>query len=381
MYSCDIILPVDKKRGENMPELRDLYDANSNKTDKTYYKGESIPDGYYPMVVMIVIRNSKGEFLMQKRVESKGGDWGVTGGHPKAGESPLEGIITEVKEELGLDFSNENIIEYDSGCDGKDCFKMYFVTKDIDLKEITIQEDELTEVRWFSMETLNHMVETKELNENQISCFIKVCEFLNKNKISEFFESEADKNIKYYRVIQAVKGYRDGRRFPLNEVVVSDKKVNIDAKAREDIGGFYISTLDYIFRWIIRGDTLCEVTIPEDTKIYKTTSENGIFVADKIILSNPIKLDEELVMKLYKSSSLPEISYFKAMTACAICGYTNVALKVCEEKVNERNVDIAIKELEDFCKRRNDEKYIDTDEAKISLQSLKDKLNKIKGKF
>ena len=231
------------------------------------------------------------------------------------------------------------------------------------------------------METIlkfERVVLTKELNENQISCFIKVCEFLNKNKISEFFECEADKNIKYYRVIQTVKGYRDGRRFPLNEVVISDKKVNIDAKAREEIGGFYISTLDYIFRWIIRGDTLCEVTIPEDTKIYKTTSENGIFVADKIILSNPIKLDEELVMKLYKSSLLPEISYFKAMTACAICGYTNVALKVCEEKVNKSNVDIAIKELEEFCKRRNDEKYIDTEEVKTSLQRLKDKLNEIK---
>ena len=50
------------------------------------------------MVVMVVIRNSKGEFLMQKRVESKGGDWGVTGGHPKSGETPIEGIITEVKE-------------------------------------------------------------------------------------------------------------------------------------------------------------------------------------------------------------------------------------------------------------------------------------------
>ena len=56
-----------------MSELRDLYDINSNKTDKTYYKGESIPEGLYPMVVMIVIRNSKGEFLMQKRVKSKGG--------------------------------------------------------------------------------------------------------------------------------------------------------------------------------------------------------------------------------------------------------------------------------------------------------------------
>lgn len=141
-----------------MVELRDLYDINSIKTDKTYHKGESIPEGFYPMVVMVVIRNSKGEFLMQKRVESKGGDWGVTGGHPKSGETPIEGIITEVKEELGLDFSDENFIEYDFGCDGKDCYKMYYVTKDIDISDIKIQEDELSEVRWFSMDELSKMV-------------------------------------------------------------------------------------------------------------------------------------------------------------------------------------------------------------------------------
>lgn len=164
-----------------MGELRDLYDINSIKTDKTYHKGESIPEGFYPMVVMVVIRNSKGEFLMQKRVESKGGDWGVTGGHPKSGETPIEGIITEVKEELGLDFSDENFIEYDFGCDGKDCYKMYYVTKDIDISDIKIQEDELSEVRWFSMDELSKMVESKELNEDQIACFIKVCNFINSN--------------------------------------------------------------------------------------------------------------------------------------------------------------------------------------------------------
>lgn len=165
-----------------MAELRDLYDANSVKTGKTYRKGDIIPEGYYPMVVMVVIRNSNGDFLMQKRVKEKGGDWGVTGGHPKAGETPLEGIITEVKEELGLDFSQENFIEYDSGCDGRDCYKMYFVNKDVELEDIIIQSDELSEVRWFSMEELKHMVDTKELNENQISCFIKVCNYLDNNK-------------------------------------------------------------------------------------------------------------------------------------------------------------------------------------------------------
>ena len=165
-----------------MNELRDLYDINSNKTGKTYHKGEIIPEGYYPMVVMVVIRNSKGEFLMQKRVETKGGDWGVTGGHPKSGETPLEGIITEVREELGLDFSKEKFIEYDSGCDGKDCYKMYFVNKDIDINDITIQKEELSEVKWFSMDELKHMVDTHELNDNQISCFVKVCDYLDNNK-------------------------------------------------------------------------------------------------------------------------------------------------------------------------------------------------------
>ena len=164
-----------------MAELRDLYDINSQKTDKTYHKGEQVPEGYYPMVVMVVIRNSEGKFLMQKRVKSKGGDWGVTGGHPKAGETPLEGIISEVKEELGLDFSNEKFIEYDAGCDGKDCYKMYFVNKDISLEDIKIQEEELSEVKWFSIEELQNMVNIKELNENQISCFIKVCKFLEQN--------------------------------------------------------------------------------------------------------------------------------------------------------------------------------------------------------
>jgi len=165
-----------------MAELRDLYDFNSQKTDKTYRKGDMIPEGYYPMVVMVVIRNSEGKFLMQKRVKSKGGDWGVTGGHSKSGETPLEGIISEVREELGLDFSNENFIEYDSGCDGKDCYKMYFINKDIDLNDISIQEEELSEVRWFSIDELKHMVDINELNEDQISCFVKVCKYLEQNR-------------------------------------------------------------------------------------------------------------------------------------------------------------------------------------------------------
>lgn len=161
-------------------EKRDLYDKNSNKTDLTYHKGDKVPEGYYPMVVMIAIQNSKGEFLMQKRVESKGGDYGVTGGHPKSGETPYEGIITEVKEELGIDISNNEIIEFNSGCDGKDCYKMYYTKMDLDISKLNIQEEELSEVRWFSMEELQDMVNKKILNQDQVDFFIKCQNYLNK---------------------------------------------------------------------------------------------------------------------------------------------------------------------------------------------------------
>lgn len=161
-------------------ELRDLYDKNGNLTNLTYRKGDKIPAGYYPMVVMIAIENNNNKFLMQKRVKEKGGDWGVTGGHPKQGETPYEGIITEVKEELGIDISNERIIEFNSGFDGKECYKMYYIKLDLDINKLKIQTEELSEVRWFSLDELKLMVNNHELNQDQIDFFIKCSKFMNR---------------------------------------------------------------------------------------------------------------------------------------------------------------------------------------------------------
>ena len=163
-----------------MREERDLYNNQLELTGKTYFKGDEIPNGYFPMVVMIAIQNTDGKFLMQKRVESKGGDWGVTGGHPKHGETPKQGIITEVKEELGIDISNQQIIEFERGCDGKDCYIMYYTKMNLDIEKLTIQLNELSEVKWFSMEKLQQMVDSGELNKDQIEFFTKCVKFLER---------------------------------------------------------------------------------------------------------------------------------------------------------------------------------------------------------
>lgn len=192
--------------------------------------------------------------------------------------------------------------------------------------------------------------------------------------LGKFFECEADKNEKYYRFIQTKKEYPDGRRFPINEIVVCDHKINLEATDITQMGGFCLSTYEFIFRWLIRGDTLCEVIIPENEKIYKTASENGIYLAEKIILENPQKMNDDFAMKLYFNSKLPTKSYFRTMTACAICGYMNTAFKVCEDKVNQDNIDKAILEMEEFCQRRTKEKMIDDDLAKENVNKLYERL-------
>ena len=198
----------------------------------------------------------------------------------------------------------------------------------------------------------------------------------------KLFECEADKKKKYYRVIQTIKEYRDGKRFPIDEVVIADKEIDLNATESMQMGGFCVSTYNYAFRWLIRGDTLCEVIIPEDSKFYKTVSDNDVYVCEKMILTNPQKIDDNFAMELYKVSTLNDISYFRAMTACAICGYINTALKVFEDRVNEQNISIAISEFEGFCKRREQEHYgkntLEIESVKIIYNKLMDFQNNIK---
>ena len=93
-------------------EKRDLYDENRNLTEETIYKGENTPEGKYIVVVLVYIQNSEGKFLIQKRSERKNGKYATTGGHPKSGEDSIQGIITEVKEEIGLDIKPEDLQLY-----------------------------------------------------------------------------------------------------------------------------------------------------------------------------------------------------------------------------------------------------------------------------
>ena len=196
--------------------------------------------------------------------------------------------------------------------------------------------------------------------------------------LGKLFECEADKNKQYYKIIQTAMEYRDGKKFPIDQVVIANKGIDLNATESKKIGGFCVSTYNFAFRWLIRGDTLCQVKIPADSKFYKTVSDNDVYVCEKMILTNPKKIDDNFAMELYKISTLNEISYFRAMTASAICGYMNTALKVFEDKVNAKNIDIAISEFEGFCKRREEESYGKNTLEMKNVKILYNKLRELK---
>ena len=77
-------------------EKRDLYNKYKENTQFSIFKEQETPDNYYTLVVLALIQNSKNEILVQKRSIQKGGEYGLTSGHPKSGENSLKGIITEI---------------------------------------------------------------------------------------------------------------------------------------------------------------------------------------------------------------------------------------------------------------------------------------------
>lgn len=141
-------------------EKRDLYDINRNLTGETIYKGETIPKNRYIVVVLAFIQNSKGDFLIQKRSIEKGGKYASTGGHPKSGENSIQGICTEIQEEIGLNVNEEELeLIYSSRADSEQVFfDIYYLEKDFNIEKLTLQNEEVQFVEWASLKKIKQLI-------------------------------------------------------------------------------------------------------------------------------------------------------------------------------------------------------------------------------
>lgn len=143
-------------------EIWDIYDNCFNKTGRTHIRGEKLSNGDNHLVVHIYPVNSKGEILIQKRldtVEWMPGYWAATGGSAVSGEDAWSACFRELQEEMGIEAQLENS-EYCFMVKRHDNFCTVWVIKsDITLEELQLQQTEVADAIWATPEEIRRMIE------------------------------------------------------------------------------------------------------------------------------------------------------------------------------------------------------------------------------
>ena len=167
-------------------EKRDLYDINKKLTGETIYKNEKIPANRYILVVLVFIQNSQGKFLIQKRSKQKDGKYASTGGHPKTGEASIDGMITEIKEELGLTVKPEELELIFSGQENvkQVFFDIYYMRKDFNISDLKLQKEEVDFVEWLSFKEIETLIKKDLFLESHAEELYRLKEIFEKRGVN-----------------------------------------------------------------------------------------------------------------------------------------------------------------------------------------------------
>lgn len=160
-------------------ERFDIVDENGQPTGKTVSRDKAHSDGILHRTAHVwVLRQHDGhaQVLLQRRSECKDSFPGMfdtsSAGHVPAGDEPQESALRELKEELGISavpadlaFAGTFRIQYeevfhDSVFRDNEVTYVYVYRRPVSISSLTLQESEVSEVRWFDIEEVWEEIQT-----------------------------------------------------------------------------------------------------------------------------------------------------------------------------------------------------------------------------
>lgn len=157
-------------------EYFDVLDEKGNQIGVTKPRTQVHKDGDWHRAVHIWLINSKDELLIQKRSQTKDSYpnmWDISiAGHLLAGQDEISAAIREIQEELGLSFTKkyfQHLFTYKSQkvLNGgtfinNEIDNVYLVHSDVNLSDLKLQEDEVSEIKLIPYKNLEKIIEKKD---------------------------------------------------------------------------------------------------------------------------------------------------------------------------------------------------------------------------
>lgn len=153
-------------------EYFDVYNKNRKLLGYEKKRGDLLNDNEYNIGTELWIINDN-KILMTKRSKNKSHPlmWEVPGGCSIKGESTVDTIIREIKEEIGINIKEEDISLIGTVLYKKQFVDIYKTEKSIDTKETLLQSEEIDNISFVTKEEFNNMVAYNKIVPSVINRF------------------------------------------------------------------------------------------------------------------------------------------------------------------------------------------------------------------
>ncbi len=178
----------------------------------------------------------------------------------------------------------------------------------------------------------------------------------------------------YVRVMNGTKSNAGGFEYKVDEINCSNNW-NPNEIEPDKMGGFNFSSEDKILRWLHRGDTIYDVIVPEDAEVVLCNEEKGVWRANKIIVTNPRIITDEIVMDLYNKTTLSNKVIAQCLQTLLWKDRLEISKYIIRDRVNKENINEFIKEFENYNKEAEKFNY---DELGEDSKIIYDMLNEIR---
>lgn len=138
-------------------EIWDSYNSDGSKADIDLIRGEEIPEGYYHLVVDVLVIHTDGDILIMQRDFNKEGWPGcyeaTAGGSATKGETSIQAAKRELSEETGLLADKLEFIQRKVSDRSRSIYDQYRFVYDGPKDVITLQEGETVDYKWLDRES------------------------------------------------------------------------------------------------------------------------------------------------------------------------------------------------------------------------------------